>query len=223
MFTPQNQKKLGNVSVVMLKRFGRRYEVAAYPNKLYEYQKGMATSLDEVLQTRTVYRNVSKGEIASRADLGLFGKSEDEIVREILDNGHEQKNEATRAYEHEMTEREIVGILQNKVTLEGRYVSSGVLRDAIHKVHKIQIGNSKKQSQEILSKLEAAGFCRVGVKVSVEVDDRISRFVEENGETCDGYTMIRGDRFPEFKELCARENIRYSIVRAEEVSDEEIC
>ena len=223
MFTPLNQKKLVNVSVVTLRKYGRRYELAVYPNKLYEYRNGMAGALDGILQTETVYRNVGKGEIASQAELGLFCKGHGEIVREILDNGHEQKSEATRAYELERTEREIVGILQSKVTRGGKHVGEGVLREAIGRVHNIGIGSSKKQSQEILGKLEALGFDRVGIKVIVEMSSSVVEFAGENGEVCDGYVVIRSECFPRFKEMCEREGIRYLIMRREEPEDGEIC
>lgn len=223
MFTPLNQKKLVNVSVVTLRKFGRRYELAVYPNKLYEYRNGMARSLDGILQTETVYRNVSKGEIASQADLGLFCKGHGEIVREILDNGYEQKSEATRAYELERTEREVVGILQSKVTRGGKHLGEAALREAIGRVHNMYIGNSKKQSQEILAKLEALGFDRVGIKVCAEMTSKVVEFAKENGEVCDGHVVIRSDCFPRFKEMCEREGVKYLIMRRDDPEDEEIC
>ncbi|CAD26465.1 similarity to HYPOTHETICAL PROTEINS of the UPF0023 family [Encephalitozoon cuniculi GB-M1] len=223
MFTPLNQKKLVNVSIVTLKKFGRRYELAVYPNKLYEYRNGMRTPLSEILQTDTIYRSVSKGEIARQGDLDLFCRTHEEIVREILDCGYEQKSEATRVYEQEKTEREIVQILRNKVTRGGRHLSEASLREAIGKVHNIYVGNSKKQSQEILSKLEKMGFDRVGVRVSVEMSDKVAEFVKQNGEIHDGYVMIRSDCFPRFKDMCEKEKVRYLILRREEPEDEEIC
>lgn len=61
MFLPENQKRLTNVSVVSLKKFGKRYELAVYPNKLYEYRNGMNTPLSEILHTDQIFVNVSKG------------------------------------------------------------------------------------------------------------------------------------------------------------------
>lgn len=223
MFTPLNQKKLVNVSVVALRRFGKRYELAVYPNKLYEYRNGMDTALRDILQSSTIYRNVSKGEIISQADLGLFGRLHDEIIREILDHGYEQKSEATRMHEQDMTEREILDLLRSKVRRDGKFLNEGTLREEIAKVHRMHSGGSKKQSQEILRKLEAAGFDRVGVRVSVAIDDRIRDFVEQHGEVCRDCVVIRADRFPEFRDLCDREGVRYSTMRMEEVEDEEIC
>ncbi|AFN83577.1 putative exosome subunit [Encephalitozoon romaleae SJ-2008] len=223
MFTPLNQKKLVNVSIVALKKFGRRYELGVYPNKLYEYRNGMATPLNEILLTDTIYRSVSKGEIAGQDDLDLFCKSHEEIVREILNNGYEQKNEATRIYEQEKTEREIIEFLRNKVTKGGRHLNEASLKEAIGKVHNIYIGNSKKQSQEILGKLEKMGFDRVGIKVSVDMNDKVMEFAKKNGEVYDGYVIIRSECFPKFKEVCEGERVKYLILRREEPEDEEIC
>lgn len=61
MFLPENQKRLTNVSVVSLKKFGKRYELAVYPNKLYEYRNGMNTPLSEILHTDQIFASVSKG------------------------------------------------------------------------------------------------------------------------------------------------------------------
>ncbi|KAM0671327.1 putative subunit of exosome [Ordospora colligata] len=224
MFTPQNQKKLVNVCVIALKKYGRRYELAVYPNKLYEYRNGITTCINEIVQSSTVYKNVSKGEIAAQDDLSMFGKSHDEIVKEILDNGHEQKNEATRMYEQERTEREILEIVGRKVTKDGKHVNMNVLRDAMSKVHNVHIGDSKKQSQEVVAKLERIGYERVGMRIAVDLNNSsIRRFVDQNGEVNDAYVILRSNYFPAFKRICDSESVKYIVVRNEDPDDEEIC
>lgn len=37
-FTPVNQVKLTNVSIVRLKKGGKRFELACYPNKVIEWR-----------------------------------------------------------------------------------------------------------------------------------------------------------------------------------------
>ncbi|KAH9410891.1 Shwachman-Bodian-Diamond syndrome-like protein [Ordospora pajunii] len=224
MFTPQNQKKLVNVCVIALRKYGRRYELAVYPNKLYEYRNGITACTNEILQTSTVYRNVSKGEIAGQDDLSMFGKPHDEIVKEILDNGHEQKNEATRIYEQERTEREILEIVRRKVTKDGKHVSMNALRDAMSRVHNVHIGDSKKQAQEVVAKLERLGYGRVGMRIAVDLNNsNLKRFVDENGEVCDAHVVLRSNYFPAFKKICDSEDVRYIVVRNEDPDDEEIC
>jgi len=100
---PSNQIKLTNVSIVRLKKGGKRFEVACYKNKVQEWRNGVETSLDDVLQIGHVFTNVSKGEQAKTGDLKkAFGKaSEDEIIKLILKEGDLQVGEKER--EHELT------------------------------------------------------------------------------------------------------------------------
>jgi ribosome maturation protein SDO1 len=80
IFTPTNRVELTNVAVVRLKKAGKsgkekkRFEVACYKNKISEWRNKIETSLDEVLQTQTVFTNVSKGLLAKKEDLfEVFG------------------------------------------------------------------------------------------------------------------------------------------------------
>ncbi|KAF9016580.1 Shwachman-Bodian-diamond syndrome protein [Hymenopellis radicata] len=66
---PSNQIKLTNVSIVRLKKGGKRFEVACYKNKVQEWRNGVETNLDDVLQISNVFVNVSKGEVAKANDL----------------------------------------------------------------------------------------------------------------------------------------------------------
>ena len=67
--TPTNQKLLTNVAVVRMKKCGKRFEIACYKNKVVSWREGIEKDLDEVLQSHTVFVNVSKGEVAKKADL----------------------------------------------------------------------------------------------------------------------------------------------------------
>lgn len=82
---PGTQVKLTNVSVVRLKKGGKRFEIACYKNKVREWRSGVEKDLDEVLQINNVFLNVSKGQLAPAEDLAkAFGKKEtEEIVLEV--------------------------------------------------------------------------------------------------------------------------------------------
>ena len=67
--TPTNQKILTNVAVVRMKKCGKRFEIACYKNKVVSWREGIEKDIDEVLQSHTVFANVSKGEVAKKADL----------------------------------------------------------------------------------------------------------------------------------------------------------
>ena len=61
--TPTNQKLLTNVAVVRSKKAGKRFEIACYKNKVLSWRQGVEKDLDEVLQSHTVFINVSKGQV----------------------------------------------------------------------------------------------------------------------------------------------------------------
>ena len=82
---PSNQIKLTNVSVVRLKKGGKRFEVAAYKNKVREWRTGVETDLDDVVQIHSVFINVSKGQLASADEMKkAFGTAETpDIILEV--------------------------------------------------------------------------------------------------------------------------------------------
>ncbi|KAJ3015032.1 hypothetical protein HKX48_004805 [Thoreauomyces humboldtii] len=98
IFTPSNQVKLTNVSIVRLKKGGKRFEIACYKNKVMEWRSNVETDLDNVLQARTVFVNVSKGQLASKDDLQAAFKTpdSDKIILEILKKGELQVGEKER-------------------------------------------------------------------------------------------------------------------------------
>lgn len=90
--TPTNQKLLTNVAVVRTKKAGKRFEVACFKNKVLSWRQGVEKDIDEVLQSHTVFSNVSKGQVAKKDDLtSAFGTDDQTaICREILDKGELQ-------------------------------------------------------------------------------------------------------------------------------------
>ncbi|KAJ7226086.1 SBDS protein C-terminal domain-containing protein [Mycena pura] len=113
---PSNQIKLTNVSIVRLKKGGKRFEIACYKNKVQEWRTGVETNLDDVLQISNVFMNVSKGELAKTNDLQkAFGKSDvEEIVKEILKKGEVQVNEKERDHDLGALRREIATLVAEK-------------------------------------------------------------------------------------------------------------
>ncbi len=72
--TPSNRQQLTNVAVVRLKKGGARFEIACYKNKVISWRNKVDTDLDDVLQSHTVFTNVSKGQTAKKEDLiAAFG------------------------------------------------------------------------------------------------------------------------------------------------------
>ncbi|XP_036335909.1 ribosome maturation protein SBDS-like [Rhagoletis pomonella] len=98
IFTPTNQIRLTNVAVVRLKKGGKRFEIACYKNKVLSWRNNTEKDIDEVLQTHTVFTNVSKGQAAKKDELlKAFGKTDEtEVCKEILAKGELQVSEKER-------------------------------------------------------------------------------------------------------------------------------
>ncbi|KAK7688226.1 hypothetical protein QCA50_008596 [Cerrena zonata] len=113
---PSNQIKLTNVSIVRLKKGGKRFEIACYKNKVQEWRNGVEKNLDDVLQIANIFVNVSKGELAKHQDLQkAFGKADqDDIVKEILKKGEVQVNERERDHDLTALRREIATLVAEK-------------------------------------------------------------------------------------------------------------
>jgi ribosome maturation protein SDO1 len=113
---PVNQVRLTNVAVVRLTRHGHRFEVACYRNKIVNYRQGTETDLSEVLQTTTVFTNVSKGQFAKSSLLQeCFGTSdEEEVCRFILEKGEVQISDQERAAMLENMLREVASMVSEK-------------------------------------------------------------------------------------------------------------
>lgn len=98
---PITQVRLTNVAVVRLKRRGKRFELACYKNKVMSWREGNENDLDEVIQTPSIFTNVSKGVLAKTKDLRDAFKTDDTdaIVLEILRKGELQVSERERQYQ----------------------------------------------------------------------------------------------------------------------------
>ncbi|XP_078039678.1 SBDS ribosome maturation factor [Augochlora pura] len=98
IFTPTNQIRLTNVAVVRMKKAGKRFEIACYRNKVVSWRNKLEKDIDEVLQTHTVFINVSKGQVAKKEDLvKAFGTdNQTEICKEILTKGELQVSDKER-------------------------------------------------------------------------------------------------------------------------------
>ncbi|KCZ76591.1 hypothetical protein H311_02407, partial [Anncaliia algerae PRA109] len=165
MFLPENVKKYTNVSVVSLRKYGNRYEVAIQPNKLNDY-RNKKIELDDVLLSKNIFMNVSKAEICPDDLLIMFHKSKEEIIIEILNYGTEQKASKTRNAEIRQTENEIIALLQRKLLFQGKFLSVHYLKKIVSSIS-IEQGNSKVQAQEIIRKLIPLGFKKLEMRIKL--------------------------------------------------------
>lgn len=146
---PANQIKLTNVSVVRLRKGGKRFEVACYKNKVVDWRNGTETNLDEVVQIENVFTNVSKGAAAPQEDLKkAFGTTDVEaIVKEILKKGELQVGEKERNQGLDASWREIVTLVCEKCVdpTSQRPYPYGIIDKAMSDIHySIKTGKSAK-------------------------------------------------------------------------------
>lgn len=97
----RQQVRLTNVSVVRLRKGGKRFEVAAYKNKVVNWRSGAETDLANVLQIASVFMNVSRGVRATAADLMAAFGTDDAMAcaRVILEKGELEKGDLERTSE----------------------------------------------------------------------------------------------------------------------------
>ena len=104
-----------NVAVIRLKKGGKKFELACYKNKIMDWRKKQETNINEVLQIDKIFTNVSKGDIAKKNDLKVFGDmDEDQIILEILGKGELQVSELERDDQLESLRKDIANIIVSK-------------------------------------------------------------------------------------------------------------
>jgi len=188
IFTPTNQKRLTNVAVVRLKKGGKRFEIACYPNKVTSWRQKVETDIDEVLQTPIVFTNVSKGQVAKVDDLkSAFGTDDQKkICQEILGKGELQVSEKERSANLESTFRDIATVVADKcvnpdtnrpypVTLIER-----AMKDAHISIKPTR--SSKQQALEVIKQLKetnALNIQRAQMRLKITIPAKDGKKVRE--------------------------------------------
>ncbi|KAL0438180.1 UNVERIFIED_CONTAM: Ribosome maturation protein SBDS [Sesamum latifolium] len=157
---PIGQKRLTNVAVVRLKKHGNRFEIACYKNKVLSWRSRVEKDLDEVLQSHTVYSNVSKGVLAKSKDLlAAFGTDDQtKICLEILEKGELQVAGKERESQLSSQFRDIATIVMQKTInpeTQRPYTISMIER-LMHDIHFAvdPHSSSKKQALEVIRELQ---------------------------------------------------------------------
>ncbi|KAM2824091.1 hypothetical protein COP1_034037 [Malus domestica] len=157
---PVGQKRLTNVAVVRLKKHGTRFEIACYKNKVLSWRSGVEKDLDEVLQSHTVYTNVSKGVLAKTKDLKAAFDSDDQtkICLEILDKGELQVAGKERESQLSSQFRDIATIVMQKTynPETRRPYTISLIESLMHEIHFAvdPHKSSKKQALEVIHELQ---------------------------------------------------------------------
>lgn len=113
---PVGQKRLTNVAIVRMRKHGHRFEIACFKNKVLSWRSRVEKDIDEVLQSHTVYENVSKGVLAKSKDLKqVFGTDDHDVVcLEILEKGELQVADRERESQLSNQFRDIATIVMDK-------------------------------------------------------------------------------------------------------------
>ncbi|EEC07186.1 ribosome maturation protein SBDS [Ixodes scapularis] len=160
IFTPTNQIRLTNVAVVRMKKGGKRFEIACYKNKVVAWRSDVEKDIDEVLQTHTVYTNVSKGQAAKKEDLIKCFGSEDQtkICKEILSKGELQVSEKERHSQLESSFRDIATLVADKCVNPDtkRPYPMSIIEKSMREMHFSVKPNksAKQQSLEVIRQLK---------------------------------------------------------------------
>eukprot|EP01024_Parvocaulis_polyphysoides_P031959 TRINITY_DN28760_c0_g4_i1.p1 TRINITY_DN28760_c0_g4~~TRINITY_DN28760_c0_g4_i1.p1 ORF type:complete len:413 (-),score=63.97 TRINITY_DN28760_c0_g4_i1:301-1464(-) len=139
VFQPVGQKRLTNIAVVRYKKYGKRFEIACYKNKVKDWRNEIEKDLDEVLQTVEVFSNVSKALLANDEDLKLvFGTTDRlKVCQEILNNGEMQVSDKERKQEMDVIFKDVAKVLSNMCidTNTNRPYTHNTLERALHDIH----------------------------------------------------------------------------------------
>eukprot|EP00298_Acanthocystis_sp_HF-20_P030185 c9271_g1_i2.p1 GENE.c9271_g1_i2~~c9271_g1_i2.p1 ORF type:complete len:253 (+),score=106.01 c9271_g1_i2:48-806(+) len=186
LFTPVNQIRLTNIAVVRLKKGGSRFEVACYKNKVMEWRNGLEKDIDNVLQTTTVFTNVSKGIQAKKEDLvSSFGTDDAaKICLEIINKGQLQVAEKERNQQFDSMFKDIATMVSEKCinTESKRPYPVSTIEKAMKDIHfsVVTSRSTKQQALEVIKQLKnVLPIERVKMRLKIEVSSKEGKQVQE--------------------------------------------
>lgn len=188
IFTPVNQTRLTNVAVVRMKRGGKRFEIACYRNKVVSWREGFEKNIDEVLQTDTVFANVSKGEVANKNDLKKAFSTTDasEICKMILEKGELQVSDRERAAQQDSKWKDIAKIVsQQCVNPDSKKpypvtVIEKAMKDVHFSVNPTK--GAKQQALELIKKLKTTmKIERSQMRIYLTISGKDGKRIKERG------------------------------------------
>lgn len=206
--TPTNQKLLTNVAVVRMKKCGKRFEIACYKNKVLSWREGVEKDLDEVLQSHTVFTNVSKGEVAKKQDLiSCFEDAngdQTDICKIILSKGDLQVSDKERQAQSEAMFKDIATIISDKcVNPETkRPYPVSMIEKAMKECH-IAVKpnkNSKQQALEAIGKLKETlpiqrAQMRIKIVCPVKVTNKLKKQLNKLEVTTEKEEIVGEETF----------------------------
>ncbi|CAF0798549.1 unnamed protein product [Brachionus calyciflorus] len=188
IFTPSNRIQLTNVAVVRLKKSGHRFEIACYKNKVISWRNKVDTDLDDVLQSHSIFVNVSKGQVAKKEDLlAVFGtEDQTKICLEILEKGELQVSDKERHQQLDNLFKEIATTVADKCVnpaTKRPYTVTLIeqaMKDAHFSVNPTKSG--KVQALEVIKLLQSSGTLpieRAEMKVRLDIPQKEAKKIKD--------------------------------------------
>ncbi|XAR62425.1 hypothetical protein NMG60_11017172 [Bertholletia excelsa] len=209
---PIGQKRLTNVAVVRLKKKGIRFEIACYKNKVLSWRSGVEKDLDEVLQSHTVYSNVSKGVLAKSKDLiAAFGMDDQtKICLEILDKGELQVAGKERESQLSSQFRDIATIVMQKTINPDtqRPYTISMIERLMHETHFAvdPHSSSKKQALEVIRELQKHfPIKRSPMRLRLSVPQKNFSSLSEKLSAWDASIISKDESGSQFSIICEME------------------
>lgn len=185
---PVTQKRLTNVAIVRLKAHGKRFEVAAYKNKVLNWRDGIEKDINEVLQVITVFTNVSKGDVAKEQDMKkAFGScNQEEVCRKILKSGDLQVSDKEREVHMEGLFRDIVQIVVERCVhpQTGRQLTAMSVESALRTIG-ISVKPEHVAKKQALKAIEALcaelpeSFARAKMRLRISCPQKLREEIRE--------------------------------------------
>mmetsp|Transcript_6857 Transcript_6857/g.9785 ORF Transcript_6857/g.9785 Transcript_6857/m.9785 type:complete len:389 (+) Transcript_6857:144-1310(+) len=186
---PVTQKRLTNVAIVRLKTHGKRFEIAAYKNKVMNWREGIEKDINEVLQVITVFTNVSKGEVAKDKDLKAAFNSidQEEICRKILKSGDLQVSDRERELQIETIFRDVVQFVVERCIhpQSGRQHTPSAVENALKTIG-FSVNPEIAAKRQALKAIEALcndipeSFARAKMRLRISCPDTLRSEVREH-------------------------------------------
>ncbi|KAJ2233080.1 hypothetical protein IWW45_004464 [Coemansia sp. RSA 485] len=227
IFQPVAKIRLTNVSIVRLRKGGKRFELACYKNKVTEWRTGVEKDIDEVLQIHQVYMNVSKGQVAKTEELRkCFGTENlNEVINEILMKGEQQVSDKERTHNLDNMLRDIATVVAEKCvnpSTQQPYTVT-MIEKAMADIHYSVNTNrsAKQQALDVIKQIQdqkTLPISRAQMRIRVtmpgkdakRLKDKLSALIsstedEEKGEEYELICLIDPGQYRAITELVGRE------------------
>ena len=161
---PVGQKILSNVSVIKLKKKGKQFEIAVFPNKVSSWRNGLEKDINEVVQSHSIFANVDQGMLAKQSEVleALDVDDMEKALRLILEQGKMKIAEKERKIIISNLTKDIASIVASQcvnVNTERPLTSSTVERAMKEIGYSVKMGKpAKAQALKVIKELKQNGY-----------------------------------------------------------------